>query len=329
MPPYASGDFWLLVVAARSTSAPQLPTDWTTTDFEQASTATSGVAVRMMHRAAADGVTSVEVTLNASRVSIGIAYPISGVDLDAPFSGTSTNMTTAGAGRGNNGGVTADTAMTNPGFTTLTADMVLFQVLAANTDGDTTFTHTAGFGDQVERHVDDGTTDVGLSIATRTQASAGATGACDASHSITGRWVDCVIGLAPDPDTTVTGTLAGTTPVPTAALTGTVTAEGTLTGAVPLPTATFAAQASTAAALAGATPLPTAALAGTVTASGALAGTVPLPTAAITAAADVDLVDITVTATLSAPRWAAEVDVDARWRAAHTSPRWAAQLRRD
>lgn len=96
-------------------------------------------------------------------------------------------------------------------------------------------------------------------------------------------WVDVTIDDGAAGGTT--GALAGVTPAPSGALTGTHTATGVLAGVTPAPVGALAGTVTAAGALAGATPAPVGALvADTASTTGVLAGVTPSPSGALVAA---------------------------------------------
>lgn len=85
----------------------------------------------------------------------------------------------------------------------------------------------------------------------------------------------------------VEGQLAAVAPLPTVAMTATVTNSGQLTATAPLPTASLAGAVTNEGQLQATAPLPQATLAATVTNTGQLAATTPLPLITLTGAAPV------------------------------------------
>lgn len=85
-------------------------------------------------------------------------------------------------------------------------------------------------------------------------------------------------------DSGVSGTMAGTLPMPTASMAGNIEHTGTMAGTLPMPTASMAGAIEHTGTMAGTLPMPTASMAGAIEHTGTFAGTLPIPTASMAGA---------------------------------------------
>jgi hypothetical protein len=140
---------------------------------------------------------TLSITLTAGFRSASHCYSVSGTNLGTPFAGTGTNTTLSGGGFARNGGTVAGTDLPNAGFTTTVDETVVFQALGVIYDGAGTLTSATGFGSQTDTYLNNTTSDLHLATCYKAFASAGSTGALDATSSGTGRWVNIAVGLSP------------------------------------------------------------------------------------------------------------------------------------